>query len=373
MNFLFDLFKLLIITMFPLLLWKSFTGIIKNKDYIFYMFVFVSIIILLLLNNTRYLLLFNSYLLIFILKDKRIYFLMTSFIVLLIHFDIFLLIEYLLLFVLFFIKDNKFNIYMFLSIYFYSLISFISFIPLLEIVFVIIIFYLLEFYIYKILLRDISFDIENRYNRYLFNFIHEVKNPLSVVLGYLEIIKKKEVNDLSKYLLIIDKEVNDSVGIIEEYLMYGRFSVNFDYIDVNLLLKEVYSDFKKLESLYDLDLNFYYDEEELIVFGDYSKLKQVFVNVIKNGIEAHGDKKLVIDIDYKIIKNNLVIDINDNGKGIVDSNLIGKEYYSSKSNGNGIGVFFSKKILNIHNGDIKYISNKNNGCDVRINLPLVSI
>ena len=363
MNFLFDLIKLLMITMFPLILWKSFMGIIDNKDYLFYYFVMISIIISFLLVDSKYLLLFNSYLLIFILKNKRMYYILLSLLILLIYFDIFLLIEYLLLFMLFFIKSNKFNIYMFLSIYFYSLNSFIVRIPLLEIITVSIIFYLVQIYINKILLKDSLFDIESRYNRSLFSFVHEVKNPLSVVLGYLEIIKKKEVKDLSKYLFIIDKEVNESISIIEEYLMYGRFSVNFDYIDVNLLLKEVYSDFKKLEKLYDLSLNFYYDEEELIVFGDYSKLKQVFVNIIKNGIEAHGDKKLVIDIDYRVIKNNLVIDINDNGKGI-DSNIIGKECYSSKPYGNGIGVFFSKKILNIHNGDIKYISNKNNGCDV---------
>jgi two-component system sporulation sensor kinase B len=235
------------------------------------------------------------------------------------------------------------------------------------------IFYITSLYIYKVILKDYYKEMENKYNNILFSFIHEIKNPLSVVVGYLEIINKKDKYDIYKCLNIIDKEVNESLNIIEDYLMCGRFSMNFDYLDINLLLREVFLDFKKVEKAYGLDLNFYYDEEEVIVFGDYSKLKQVFVNIIKNSIEAKEQEKVMIDIDYRIIRNNIIIDFNDNGKGIKNTSLIGKDYYSTKENGNGIGSIFSKKILNLHNGDIKYISNGKKGCDVRINLPIVNI
>lgn len=375
MNFLFEIIKVVIFLMFPLITFKTFEGLISNKKNIFYLTILLSFFLSILLIKNHYLILYNIYLSISLFnKDKKLY-LFISFIIIIFNLNIliYLLIQYLLIYLLFFIKKDIFNYFIFISVYFYSYVLVMYNIFFFNYLVIVLIFYFIELYISKILLKNLYLELQDKYNNYFFSFIHEVKNPLSVVLGYLEIIKKKDNYDLGKTLFIIDKEVNESLKIIDEYLMYGRFSINFDYLDINLLLKEVFMDFKKLESVYDMNLNFYYDEEEIIVFGDYSKLKQVFVNIIKNGIEAKDDKKLVIDIDYKIVKGNIVIDINDNGKGISNASIIGKEYYSSKITGNGLGSMFSKKILNLHNGDIKYISNGFKGCDVRINLPIVNI
>lgn len=376
MNFLFlEVIKIVVFLMFPIILFKTFEGLINNKKNIFYLVILLSFFLSMLLIKERYLILYNTYLSIALFnKDKRLYFFII-FIIIMFNLNIlsYLAIQYFLIYLLFYIKKDIFTYFIFISVYFYSYVLVMYNVSFIDYLLIVLIFYFIELYINKIILKNLYLELQDKYNNYLFGFIHEVKNPLSVVLGYLEIIKKKENYDLGKTLFIIDKEVNESLKIIEEYLMYGRFSVNFDYLDINLLLKEVFLDFKKLENAYDMNLNFYYDEEEIIVFGDYSKLKQVFVNVIKNGIEAKEDKKLIIDIDYKIVKGNIVIDINDNGKGVSNASLIGKEYYSTKINGNGLGSMFSKKILNLHNGDIKYISNGVRGCDVRINLPIITI
>lgn len=376
MNFLFELFKTIIFIMFPLIFFKSVEEIIKS-EYISKIAIILSFLISLYCSKNIYLILFSSlHLGICLLKkDKVLYFILTAvlFNYCYIHSLPYLFLESILLFPLIFIKKESYRPFTLISIYFYSLTIFKYNINISYFIITIVFFFLIEIYINKVYIINFSKKINELYSGYLFKFIHEVKNPLSVVSGYLEIITKKEEFDINKYISIINKEIKESLNIIEDYLMYGRLNVNFDYIDINMLLKDVSDDFKKLENVYDMELNFYYDEEEIIVLGDYSKLKQVFVNIIKNSIESHSEKKLEIDIDYKIVKNNIVIDINDNGVGIKDSSLVGKEYYTTKKNGTGLGVNFSKNIISLHKGNIKYTANNYLGTNVKISLPVVNI
>lgn len=368
MNFFINNLTVVILMLFPLLIYKELN--IKNK-YIFNLSLVVSSLICILdFKNAYSIIYLNIIIDILLLKNSKVIYLLITILTASLNLNIF--IEYLIIFILFFYKKNQFNLLLFLSIYFYTITIFSYRINYLYYLFSIIIYILCLFFINKYYFENSPEKIEEKYSSYLFKFIHEVKNPLSVVLGYIEIINKKNI-DPNKYIMTIEKEIRESLDIVEDYLMYGRFNVIFDYVDINLLLKDVYSDFKKLENIYNIDINYYYDEEEIFILGDYSKLKQVFVNIIKNSIEAKTDKKIEIDIDYKIDKNNVIIDINDNGIGIDNLDLIGKKYYTTKSNGTGLGINYSKKIIDLHKGNIKYISNKNEGTYVTINLPLVYI
>ncbi len=377
MSFLFELFKNLIIVLFPLVLFKSLDGIIVRNGNVSRAVIFLSLFIGIFTFSNEYFLIFiNIPLSVLILKkEKWLYTLSTVIVIIYFYLNHLYLyiIEYLIILGLFLLNKITINIFTAVTIYFFTLNIFAYRVNIFNYLSVIIFYTLSIIYMDKVYVEDLSKKLEDMYSSYLFKFIHEVKNPLSVVLGYLEIINKKDNCDLNKYLMIIDKEVNESLNIIEDYLMYGRFNVNFDYVDINLLLKEVTSDYKKLEKLYDMRLNFYYDEEEHLILGDYSKLKQVVINIIKNSIESHSDKRLEIDIDYKIVNNNIIIDINDNGVGIKDENSLGKEFYTTKENGLGLGVNFSKNIIKLHKGEIKYISKEEKGTDVRITLPLLNI
>lgn len=377
MSFLFELFKNLLMVLFPLVLFKSLDGIILRNGNVSKAVIFLSLFIGIFTFSSEYFLIFiNIPLSVLILKKEKWLYTLSTIIVIvyfyLNHLYLYI-IEYLIILGLFLLNKITINIFTAVTIYFFTLNIFAYRVNIFNYLSVIIFYTLSIIYMDKVYVEDLSKKLEDMYSSYLFKFIHEVKNPLSVVLGYLEIINKKDNCDLNKYLMIIDKEVNESLNIIEDYLMYGRFNVNFDYVDINLLLKEVTSDYKKLEKLYDMRLNFYYDEEEHLIFGDYSKLKQVVINIIKNSIESHSDKRLEIDIDYKIVNNNIIIDINDNGVGIKDENSLGKEFYTTKENGLGLGVNFSKNIIKLHKGEIKYISKEEKGTDVRITLPLLNI
>ena len=103
--------------------------------------------------------------------------------------------------------------------------------------------------------------------------------------------------------------------------------------------------------------------------GDYDRLKQVLVNMIKNASEANATKIL---IKTDVSKNNICIKIEDNGSGITSEDLkkIGEVFFTTKTNGNGIGVNLSKEIVSLHKGSITYNSKVDEGTTVNICLPI---
>ncbi len=216
--------------------------------------------------------------------------------------------------------------------------------------------------------------IKEEYLSYLLKITNEVKNPLSVCKGYMEIIEKRDNYD-KKFIKIIEKEVDESIKILDEYLENGKCNVNLEYMDIGLLVDEVYEEYRSV--LINDDINIYLNEEkidnELIIKGDYIKLKKVLRNVIKNCIESKIDnKKLNINIYLKIKNNKITLIIKDNNTGKINIKKYGRYYYMMKKTKNGKDVLFSKNVINLHKGKIDYI-NKKEGTTVKIKLPLVKV
>ena len=194
---------------------------------------------------------------------------------------------------------------------------------------------------------------------------HEIRNPLSVVKGYLEMLNE---NNISKYKEVINNQINDSLNILNDYLECNRIILNKEEIDLNILLNDLkisLIDYLKSKNVH-LHINLL--DDEIYLKADYNKLKQVFNNIIKNSVESLSKN---IDISYKIIFNRVIIIIKNDGYKI-DDNTIYKigNYFTNKENGSGIGTTLTKKIIGLHNGKIKYRNNKNKGVSVYITLSL---
>ena len=100
-------------------------------------------------------------------------------------------------------------------------------------------------------------------------------------------------------------------------------------------------------------------------------MSQVFVNLIKNSIEAMEDiknGKIIISIIEN--KNSVIIKVSDNGSGISPENIkrMNEPFFTTKSNGTGLGVYLSTEIIKAHNGTICYESDKK-GTTVTVTLP----
>ena len=189
---------------------------------------------------------------------------------------------------------------------------------------------------------------------------HEVKNPLTVVKGYLEMDKS---SNFSKYKTRIMANIEEALEVLDDCLEYNKIIINKEVMDTIFLLEEVLDNYK---NLYDINLELISVYDELFIKADYNRLKQVFNNIIKNSIEA---KSKNIKIYVKVIEHNIVINIWDDGNGINSFSDL-ENNISSKVYGHGIGTMIIKKIIKYHKGRIIYNNNDDKGCNVTINLPI---
>lgn len=199
----------------------------------------------------------------------------------------------------------------------------------------------------------------------LYVLAHEVKNPLSIISGYLEMLN---INNLEDYKKIIKEEVKNSLEILDNYLEYNKLILNKEEIDINLLLLDIKKNMKDYLKKRGISLRVFLQDDEIYLNADYAKLRQVFYNILKNSMESQS--KTII-IAYQVLFGKIRIKIENDGLKINsdDLNKIGNGY-TDKVFGNGIGTSLSKKIVEMHGGKIKYQNNKKGGVNVIITLSL---
>lgn len=253
-----------------------------------------------------------------------------------------------------------------------------SFIELIILVFI---YYFISFvilYIFKIIekVRELNKSIEllekdKMIKESLFKLTHEIKNPLAVIKGYLDMFNIENKEKSLKYLSIIREEANRSLNIITDFLEFNKIKIVKTEIDLNLLLDDVYDSFKIILNRKNIKLIYNDREDEEIYFdGDYERLKQVLINVLKNSVEAIKDKGKV-EISSNIYKRHIDIIIEDDGIGMSEDTLkqLKTMFFTTKLNGSGLGVCLSNEIINAHNGELIYTSKEGVGTKVTIRLP----
>lgn len=201
---------------------------------------------------------------------------------------------------------------------------------------------------------------------------HELKNPISVCKGYLEIIDKNGYQKAPKYLPIISSEIERSLSVINDFSSLGKLKeLNKEEVDLQVLLEELITILNPLFKKY--NANIYLNVKQDVYLNlDYLRMKQVFVNILKNALEARKEEEpLNVQIEVKKSLKTIKITIKDNGIGM-DKNTLDKIteiFYTTKANGNGLGVVLSKEIIEMHHGTITYKSQKDKGTTVTITLP----
>lgn len=201
---------------------------------------------------------------------------------------------------------------------------------------------------------------------------HELKNPISVCKGYLEIIDKNGYQKAPKYLPIISSEIERSLSVINDFSSLGKLKeLNKEEVDLQVLLEEIITILNPLFKKY--NANIYLNvKQDIYLSLDYLRMKQVFVNILKNALEARKEEEpLNVLIEVKKSLKAIKITIKDNGIGMDKNTLdrITEIFYTTKANGNGLGVVLSKEIVEMHNGTITYKSQKEKGTTVTITLP----
>ncbi|MEH7346145.1 PAS domain S-box protein [Bacillus sp. JJ1532] len=203
---------------------------------------------------------------------------------------------------------------------------------------------------------------------------HEIRNPLTSLIGFVQLLQKENEKDHLYHKIMLD-ELNRINYIAGELLLLAKpQQVQFTRADIHLILFEVISLLQSDANLYNVQIDFISDIQEYTIDCEPNQLKQLFINIIKNAIEASPSKGKV-DVYLKPEENGEVpIFVKDKGCGISEKRLekIGEPFYSSKEKGTGLGLTVSYKIVQSHNGSIVFNSKINEGTEVLIKLPVTN-
>ncbi|WP_201008465.1 sensor histidine kinase [Paenibacillus glycanilyticus] len=200
---------------------------------------------------------------------------------------------------------------------------------------------------------------------------HEVRNPLQVTRGFLQLLEEKSISNKEKnYMVLAINELDRASEIITDFLTFAKPQLE------HVTLLNIANEFKHIGSMLiplanlqggKLKLNI---PDHLQIQGNSSKFKQAFINMIKNSIEAlEGDGE--IEIKGYREDNRVVVQIKDNGIGMTESELakLGEPYYSNKTKGTGLGLMVTFSIIEVMQGNIVFKSSKGIGTEVYISFP----
>ena len=208
----------------------------------------------------------------------------------------------------------------------------------------------------------------------LFRITHEIKNPIAVCKGYLDMFDVDNVEHSRKYVPIIKGEISKTLILLEDFLSLNRIKIEKDILDINMLLEEVAGSFKLYLKEHKIRLKTDISDEEIYINGDYNRLREVLVNIIKNSAEAIGERG-VIEIWTEIIDDNIKIYIKDDGMGIKKDvfEKIKDPFFTTKQKGTGLGVTLSDEIIREHGGKLSYESKYKQYTKATIILPIILI
>ena len=216
---------------------------------------------------------------------------------------------------------------------------------------------------------------------------HEIKNPLISIGGYANRIKRKyfQNNEFdANNIEIVISEILRLEKILNDILYYGsEKKIIYEDISLSILLKDCIKMAQISAELHNISVtllskNNYLANENIIIHGSYNNLKQAFINLLNNAIEASTSRQK-ISIDSEIIKENNRewIEIKINNESIIqyekDINNIFTPFYTTKIHGTGLGLPITKKIIEEHHGTISVESNFENGTTFSVKLPLAGI
>ncbi len=212
-----------------------------------------------------------------------------------------------------------------------------------------------------------------KYKETLFKITHEIKNPIAVCKSYLDMfdINNKEHE---KYIEILKDEMDVILILLQDFSSMNNIKLNKDIMDITLLVKDVIKQFGPFLNHKCLKYKCSLLDDDVYIEGDYNRLNQVLINVLKNAIESR-EKNLKINIETKCSKKYFEIIISDNGMGfnMKEFNKIKEPFYTTKLNGTGLGVSLIHEIIEAHNGRVIYNSVQKKGTTVTLKLPMIHL
>ena len=211
---------------------------------------------------------------------------------------------------------------------------------------------------------------------------HEIKNPLTPIQltidrlrnKFSEVLSSEQKTNFTDSLKIIDKQIKQIENLVNEFSDFARMPKPI--LKNNNLVNIIDDNLKLLKTLDEnIEIDLTSKKKEIFYRSDNEQLSRVFFNLIKNAIESVQEKCLEItntkgkiSIEINDYDDYIEFTIKDNGKGFKNLENIKKilnPYFTTKKKGTGLGLAIVNKIINDHNGSIKFV-NLNDGAKVTV-------
>ena len=177
-------------------------------------------------------------------------------------------------------------------------------------------------------------------------FTHEIKTPLSAIIGFSDLLYEVNKNEEIK---IINTEGKRLLKLTNELLKQDSFSQNayikLEYFNLFQTLQMVLKIYEKELKKFVIHTDY---EDNIMVIGNKEKIEQVIFNLLTNSIQ-HAEKEIILSV--KKLKKEVKISIENDGRKIKEENLkkIWDKYFTTREKGTGLGLYVCKEILEAHN------------------------
>jgi two-component system, sporulation sensor kinase E len=197
---------------------------------------------------------------------------------------------------------------------------------------------------------------------------HEIRNPLTVIKGYLQFIQGKQFTMREQFEAVLT-EIIVVEDIITDFLaVAGNRRTEKTRLNLNQVIEEIHSllfaDVDKIGMRNELKL----DSQLPEIWGDAKEIKQLILNLVRNAIDALDEEGGKITIETYSTGNEVSLIVNDNGCGI-DPEYFGKifdPFFTTKDEGTGLGLAVCSSIVHRHNGKIEVESAISQGTSIAV-------
>src|SRR5262249_41769820 len=203
---------------------------------------------------------------------------------------------------------------------------------------------------------------------------HEIKNPLAGIKGAIEIIRDGLANDHPNRMILgeVLAEVTRIDRIVMDLLSYSKpRKSDFATLDLVALIRQVIALLENLAQTKEIQLTLKSKNEMTLLLADENELKQLFMNLLLNSIEATPKGGSVEVSLEEVSDSKLCVSVSDNGSGIPPERLskIFQPFFTTKKAGTGLGLATCKRIVLDHGGEIRVESEVGKGTRFRIDFP----
>ncbi|MDP2915999.1 MAG: ATP-binding protein [Candidatus Aminicenantes bacterium] len=206
---------------------------------------------------------------------------------------------------------------------------------------------------------------------------HELNNPIGTIMMFSRILQE-ELGDNEKWqndITLVVQEADRAAKIIKDLLSFAKETkVKPGLVNINTVMKEALSLLVKQSIFHNVEVRTELDPKLPSTFADPDLLKQVFLNIILNGVQAMDGKGTLTIQSRKLDKGKKIeIRVQDTGKGIPEENLprLFDPFFTTKEKGTGLGLAIVYSLISKHQGTVTAESRLGQGATFIITLPVL--